>query len=64
MADIPTIFLRKKIDSTLGHETPFRLEDIIVTRGTKEVHTKKLETVHTRLENEGYKASKKNQYSI
>ena len=34
------------------------LDDIIVvTRGTKE-HTKKLESVLTKLENEGYKASK------
>ena len=35
------------------------LDDIIVvTRGTKEEHTKKLESVLTKLENEGYKASK------
>ena len=35
------------------------LDDIIVvTRGTKEEHTKKLESVLTNLENEGYKASK------
>ena len=32
---------------------------IIVTRGTKEQHTQKLESVLTKLENEGYKASKK-----
>ena len=58
-ADIPTIF-HEKIDRTLGHETPVWLDDIIVvTRGTKEKHTQKLESVLTKLENEGYKASKK-----
>ena len=58
-ANIPTIF-QEKIDRTLGHETPVWLDDIIVvTRGTKEEHTKKLESVLTKLENEGYKASKK-----
>ena len=58
-ADIPTIF-QKKIDRTLGHETPVWLDDIIVvTRGTKEEQTEKLESVLTKLENEGYKASKK-----
>ena len=58
-ADIPTIFQEKK-DRTLGHETPLWLDDIIVvTRGTKEEHTQKLESVLTKLENEGYKASKK-----
>ena len=31
----------------------------MVTRGTKEKHTQKLESVLTKLENEGYKASKK-----
>ena len=58
-ADIPTIF-QEKIDRTLGHETPVWLDDIIVvTRGKKEKHTQKLESVLTKLENEGYKASKK-----
>ena len=58
-ADIPTIF-QEKIDRTLGHETPVWLDDIIVlTRGTKEKHTQKLESVLTKLENEGYKANKK-----
>ena len=32
---------------------------IVVTRGTKEEHTKKMESVLTKLENECYKASKK-----
>ena len=58
-ADIPTMF-QEKIDRTLGHETPLWLDDIIVvTRGTKEKHTQKLESELTKLENEGYKASKK-----
>ena len=58
-ADIPTIF-QEKIDRTLGHQMPVWLDDIIVvTRGTKEQHTQKLESVLTKLENEGYKASKK-----
>ena len=57
-ADIPTIF-HEKIDRTLGHQIPVWLDDIIfVTRGTKEQHTQKLESVLTNLENEGYKASK------
>ena len=58
-ADIPTIF-QEKIDRTLGHQTTVWLDDIIiVTRGTKEEHTRKLYSVLTKLENEGYKASKK-----
>ena len=45
---------------TLGHETSIWLDDIIVvTRGTKEQHPENLESVVTKLENEGYKASKK-----
>ena len=40
-ADIPTIF-QEIIDRRLGHETPVWLDDsIVVTRGTKEEHTKK-----------------------
>ena len=50
----------KRIDRTLGHQTPVWLDDIIVvTRGTNEEHTRKLSSVLTELENEGYKASKK-----
>ena len=62
---IPEMILRPgrhtyKIGRALGHETPVWLDDIIiVTRGTKEEQTKKLETVITKLENERYKASKK-----
>ena len=57
-ADIPTIF-QEKIDRTLGHQTQVCLDDIIiVTRGTKEEHTRKLHSVLTKLENEGYRASK------
>ena len=58
-ADLPTIF-HEKIDRTLGHQTLGWLDDIIiVTRGTKEEHTRKLYSVLTKVENEGYRASKK-----
>ena len=58
-ADIPPIF-QEKIDRTLGHQIPVWLDDIIiVTRGTKEQHTQNLESVLTKLENEGCMASKK-----
>ena len=54
-ADIPTNF-QGKIGRTLGHQTPVWLDDnIIVTSGTKEEHNRHL---LTKLENEGYKASK------
>ena len=57
-ADIPTVF-QEKIDRTLGHQTPVWLDNIIiVSRGTKEERTRKLYSVLTKLENEGYKASK------
>ena len=58
-ADIPTIF-QEKTDKTLGHQTPAWLDDIIVvTRGTKEDYTRKLYSVLTKLEDEGYRASEK-----
>ena len=58
-ADIPTLF-QEKIDRTLGHQTPVWLDDIIiVTRGTNVEHTRKLHSVLSKLENEGYRASKK-----
>ena len=58
-ADIPTIF-QEKIDITWGHQTPVWLDDIIiVTRGTKEEHTRKLHSVLSKLDNEGYRASKR-----
>ena len=61
-ADKPTIF-QEKIDRTLGHQTPVWLDDIIfVTRGTKGEHTRKLHSVLTKLENEGYRASKKSKF--
>ena len=37
---------------------------IFVTRGTKEEHPKKVETVLTKLENEGNKASKKSKFQM
>ena len=61
-ADIPTVF-QEKIDRTLEDQTPVCLDDIIiVTRGTKKEHTRKLYSVLTKLENEGYKASKKSKF--
>ena len=52
-------FPRKK-DRTFGHQTPEWLHDIIVvTRGMKEKHTKKLYSALNKLENEGYEGSKK-----
>ena len=57
-ADIPTIF-QEKIDRTLGHQTPVWLDDIIiVTHRTKEEHTRNLYSVLSKLEKEGYRASK------
>ena len=56
-ADIPTIF-QEENDRILVHQTPVWLNDIIiVTRGTKEEHTRKLYSVLSKLENEGYRAS-------
>ena len=58
-ADITTIY-QEKIGRTFGHQKPVWLDDlIIVTRGTKDKHTQKLESVLTKLGNEEYKASKK-----
>ena len=57
---MPKIF-HEKTDKTLGHQTPVWLNDIIVvTRGTKEEHNQNLYSVHTKLEYEGYGASKRN----
>ena len=59
LADIPTIF-QEKIDRTLEYCTPAWLDDIIVvTRGNKQDHEKKLFDVLTKLEKAGYRASKK-----
>ena len=60
MVDIPTIF-QEKIDLTLGCCTPGWLDDIIVvTRGNKQDHEKKLFEILNNLEKAGYRASKKN----
>ena len=59
LADIPTIF-QEKIDRTLEYCTPAWLDDIIVvTRGNKQDHEKKLFDVLNKLEKTGYRASKK-----
>ena len=59
LADIPTIF-QEKIDRTLEYSTPAWLDDIIVvTRGNKQEHEKKLFDVLSKLEKVGYRASKR-----
>ena len=59
LADIPTIF-QEKSDRTLGYRTPAWLDEIIVvTRGNKQDHEKKLFDVLNKLEKAGYRASKK-----
>ena len=59
LADIPTIF-QEKIDRTLGYCTPAWLDDIIVvTRGSKQDHERKLFDFLNMLEKAGYRASKK-----
>ena len=59
LADIPTI-LQEKIDRTLEYCTPAWLDDIIVvTRGSKQDHEKKLFDVLNKLEKAGYRASKR-----
>ena len=63
LADIPTIF-QEKIDRTLEYCTPGWLHDVIVViRGNKQDHEKKLFDVLNKLEKAGYRASKKNQNS-
>ena len=60
--DIPTSF-QETIDRTLGHQTPVWLHDItIVTRGTKEEHTRKFLLVLMKLENEVNKEAKKSKF--
>ena len=59
LAGIPTIF-QEKIDRTLGYCTPAWLDDIImVTRGNKQDHEKKLFEILNKLEKAGYRANKK-----
>ena len=59
LADIPTIF-QEKIDRTLEYCTPAWLDDIIVvTRGNKQDHEKKLFDILNKLEKAGYRASKR-----
>ena len=59
LADIPTLF-QEKIDRTLEFCTPAWLDDtIVVTRGDRKDHEKKLFDVLKKLENAGYRASEK-----
>ena len=52
--------IQEKIDRSLGYQLPVCLDDIIVvTRGSKEENTEKLENVLKKLEDEGYRASRK-----
>ena len=61
LADIPTIF-QEKNDRTLGYCTTAWLDDIIiVTRGNKQDHEKKLFDVLNKLEKAGYLESKRSQ---
>ena len=57
LADIPTIF-QEKIDQTLENKHPAWLDDIlVVTKGTKEQHTRELIEVLTKLGNATYRLS-------
>ena len=59
LVDIPTFF-QEKIDRKLEYSTPAWLDDIIVvTRGNKQEHEKKLFDVLSKLEKAGYRASKR-----
>ena len=64
LADIPTNF-REKIHRTLEYCTPAWLDDIIVvTRGDRKNHEKKLFDVLRKFENAGYRASEKKSESF
>ena len=59
LSDIPTLF-QEKMDRTLNWQTPLWLDNIIiVTKGYKEKHRKKLITILEKLEETGYRASEK-----
>ena len=59
LADIPTIF-QEKIDRTLEYSTPAWLDDIIVvTRGDRTEHEKKLFDVLKKLQDAGYRTSER-----
>ena len=58
LADISTIFQEKK-DRTLEYSTPACLDDISVTRGSKQDHGRKLFDILNQLEKAGYRASKR-----
>ena len=64
LADIPTIF-QEKIDRTLEYWTPAWLDDIIVvSRGSKQNHEKKLFDVLNKLEKAGYQSKRKSEFFI
>ena len=63
LADVPTIF-QEKIDRTLEYCSPAWLDYIlVVTRGSRQDHEKKLFDVLNKLEKADYRASKKSQNS-
>ena len=58
MSDLPTIF-QEKMDRTLKFKTPAWIDDIIiVTRGEKSEHIKRIEETLTELQDAGYRAGK------
>ena len=58
MSDLPTIF-QEKMDRTLKFKTPAWIDDIIiVTRGEKSEHIKRVEETLTDLQDAGYRAGK------
>ena len=61
LADMPPT-TQQKIDETLNSETPALLVDIIIDRntGNKQKHKSENERVLPKLENAGYRLSKKN----
>ena len=65
LADIPTIF-EETTGRTLEYSIPAWLDDIIVvTRGIKQEHEKKLFDVLSKLETAGYRASiKKSEFFL
>ena len=58
LSDLPTIF-QEKMDRTLKFKTPAWIDDIIiVTRGEKSEHIKRVEETLTELQDAGYRAGK------
>ena len=59
LSDIPTVF-QEHIDKVLEFKTPVWLDDIIcVTNGTIEEHEEELREILSKLQENGYRAKKK-----